>query len=139
MLASFLAGRTITVRVGNSRSTERTVNAGAPQGSVLACYLFDIGVDDGFGQSNTTFDEDKRETLTRTDDFPACSTPAHEKTPAMSPIQEERPQQDFKIGCRVANVPPFLQKKKDPAFVQWPIKSLKFIDDSVNIDKPDET
>ena len=53
----------------------------------------------------------------------------------MSPIREERPHQDFEIGYRVANVPPYLQKKKNAAFVNRPIKSLKFVDDSVNIDK----
>ena len=46
ILASFLIGRTMTVKVHDSWSDLRTVNAGAPQGSVLGCYLFNLGVDD---------------------------------------------------------------------------------------------
>ena len=46
LLAGFLAGRTMSVRVGTSYSDRRPINAGAPQGSVLGSYLFNIGTDD---------------------------------------------------------------------------------------------
>ena len=46
LLTAFLSGRKMTVRVGTESSQLRNVNAGAPQGSVLGCYLFNIGVDD---------------------------------------------------------------------------------------------
>lgn len=46
MLAAFLNGRTMTVRLEGTTSEPRRINAGAPQGSVLGCYLFNVGVDD---------------------------------------------------------------------------------------------
>ena len=45
LLSAFLTNRTMSVRVEGSASLPRTVNAGAPQGSGLGCYLFNIGVD----------------------------------------------------------------------------------------------
>ena len=45
LIGSFLIGRERTVRIGNSWSHTRTVNAKAPQGSVLGTYLFNIGTD----------------------------------------------------------------------------------------------
>ena len=44
LLASFLHKRQMTVRIGGEMSNPRYVNAGAPQGSVLGCYLFNIGI-----------------------------------------------------------------------------------------------
>ena len=44
LLACFLSGRTVRVKVGEVRSNPRSVNAGAPQGSVLNSYLFNIGI-----------------------------------------------------------------------------------------------
>ena len=46
LLAAFLKDRTMSVRLEGIASEPRKVNAGAPQGSVLGCYLFNIGVDD---------------------------------------------------------------------------------------------
>ena len=46
ILASFLKGRTMSVKIENEKSAPRPVNAGAPQGSVLGTYVFNIGTDD---------------------------------------------------------------------------------------------
>ena len=64
----------MTVRIGKEQSEPRPVNAGAPQGSVL----FNIGVDDleeDYGCEEELQQEAHQETLGRTDDFPAASTP----------------------------------------------------------------
>ena len=45
LLASFLIGRTMRVKAGQGWSTARVVNAGAPQGSVLGTYIFNVGTD----------------------------------------------------------------------------------------------
>ena len=45
VLASFLIGRSMKVRVGSEWSSCRKVNVGAPQGSVLGTYIFNVGTD----------------------------------------------------------------------------------------------
>ena len=59
LLAGFLANRSMLVRVGEALSSPLPINAGAPQGSVLGSYLFNIGTDDleeGVEWSNTVSD-----------------------------------------------------------------------------------
>ena len=140
LLGSFLSGRRMTVRVGDQRSDMLTVNAGAPQGSVLGCYLFNIGIDDleeGFEQ-DTAADRQKEaheETLTRSDDFPAVSTPTRvgvfRQEPHHSPVPSLQCQQ-FMLLPRVANAPPWIEKPKDPHFKQTCPKTYKYVDDQVN-------
>ena len=46
LVATFLTNRTMTVRVGNTWSEPLDVNGGAPQGSVLGVFLFNLTTDD---------------------------------------------------------------------------------------------
>ena len=78
LLASFLGGRSMTVRLDQARSALLPINAGAPQGSVLGCYLFNVGIDnleDSFLHEGGQQEEAHQETMTRSDNFPAMSTP----------------------------------------------------------------
>ena len=129
----------MTVRVEGELSTKRPVNAGAPQGSVLGCFLFNMGVDDLEEGFNEPEPEDHQrdfhdETHGRTDDFPATSTPVRVREPSeitMSPMQPtQRPQ--FEILPRVANVPHWVHKPKDPKIKMNPIRLYKFVDDGIN-------
>ena len=45
LIAGFLIGLTMVVKVGATRSHPRSVTTGALQGSVLGAYLFNIGID----------------------------------------------------------------------------------------------
>ena len=141
LLAAFLSNRKMTVRVGETKSKPRNVNAGAPQGSVLGCYLFNIGTDDldehNPDPNGPNQEEAHSETLNRTDDYPAASTPVRVRSvdePAASPIVGAGVQ-SFALLPRVANVPPWIKKPKDPAYSQGELKSYKFVDDGVNSNK----
>ena len=77
------------------------------------------------------------ETLTRSDDFPAVSTPMQVGRAVdinASPIAC-RNTQEFVLLPRVANVPHWVIKPKDPVFTYEKIKSYKFVDDQVNTNK----
>ena len=139
LVACFLQNRQMTVRVGQVRSKPRQVTAGAPQGSVLGCFLFNVGIDtieDGCNYDSGVRIE--REHLGRTDDYPASSTPSRvtpsQETPDLSPIREE-PSQDFEVLPRVANAPPWLRKAKDPRWKPKEPMKIKFVDDGAHVAK----
>ena len=140
LLSSFLSDRQMTVRLQGISSDLRPVNAGAPQGSVLGCYLFNIGVDDleeGFTPGTDTQREAHAETLTQMDDYPAMSTPTRigpQSLPAESPVQA-RESVRFAILPRVANVPHWVHKPKDPSFSEAELHTFKYVDDEVNSSK----
>ena len=141
LLAAFLKDRTISVRLEGIASEPRKGNTGALQGSVLGCYLFNIGVDDleeNMEPVNEMQAEVHEETHSQTDDYPAESTPSRvyrrPERLAESPIVS-RTGCDFRILPRVANVPPWIPKPKDPIFKPGDIKSYKFVDDNVYTSK----
>ena len=142
LLASFLMGRTMTVRAGQAHSDPMNVNSGAPQGSVLGCYLFNIRVDtleEGFSFNKGTQEDTYDEVFTRPDDYPAASTPkgvGHAKNPeGMSPIAKHGNNLDFEFLPKAVNVPPWALKAKDPRFVNVDIGTFKYVDDEINLDK----
>ena len=143
LLAAFLMGRNMSVRVEGERSSLRPVNAGAPQGSVLGCYLFNVGVDDledEFVDEQQTPEQEEAHTevLHRRNDFPAASTPMRvgsRPSTAESPIMATTPPPSIELLPRVANAPHWIPKPKDPAFHCGKIKSYKFVDDGVNTNK----
>ena len=138
MLAAFLMNRSMIVKVGKEWSVPKSVNAGAPQGSVLGCYLFNIGVDgleDGFSQLDQAGGRLVQEHITRSDNFSASSTPLRvgpcSRQPDLSPIREDN---DFRIDFlpRIANVPPWLKKPTEKKWTSEPLLTLKFVDDGIN-------
>ena len=117
LVAAFLHGRSMTVKVGSSWSDPKPVNEGAPRVSVLGCFLFNIGVDDlDEGPLPNVEPAAVREHMNRTDDFPALSTPTRVNTglgqPGLSPISGNNTA-DFTLLPRIANIPPWLKKKTE--------------------------
>ena len=140
LLASFLTGRRMTVRIGSETSSLRHVNAGAPQGSVLGSFLFTVGIDDieeGCVYPDAPFVDLPGEHRLQEEDFPASSTPQRVRTSVQdapfSPIQAASRDLGFALLPRVMNVPPWIRKKKEATYVKRPPVDLKYIDDGLDI------
>ena len=144
LLASFLTNRQMTVKVEGSRSLLRPVNAGAPQGSVLGTYIFNIGTDNleedfDFNNQDQAYEIDEGDLGfldTETDLTRAQSTPQRHDTPPnfdLSPVSSQP--HDFTISPLARNVPPRLVSRIEPTWRAKPITVKKFIDDNIQNEK----
>ena len=130
----------MTVKVEDTKSDPLPVNAGAPQGSVLGCYLFNVGIDDleediDSQEQTASQEEAHPETLVRTDDFPAMSTPVRVNQPAKITESPVAAATNFTILPRVANILHWIQRPKDPIFKPTKPSTYKYVDDKVNTNK----
>ena len=142
LLAAFLSGRQMTVKLGTSRSKPRPVNAGAPQGSVLGTYVFNVATDDleGGVVDEDTINENEEENLsyleTQADETIAHSTP-DKNAPGVSLIESPiaSHSDSFVILPNTKNVPHKLKKRIEPTWRNKPLSVRKFVDDNLQIDK----
>ena len=124
ILASFLIKRTMSVRLAESSSKPRYVNAGAPQGSVLGTYIFNVATDmleDDFEEEEEEHEELREGDLafleTGAERGTAHSTPERQVNDLnlnISPIQNQGPEQDFIILRNARNVPATLTRRIEP-------------------------
>ena len=141
LLASFLSGRQMTVRMVNSNSQLRYVNAGATQGSVLGTYVFNVATDDledGIANEDIINEEELElsylETQPETkeaESTPNKNTPNFD--PDCSPVQER--EQTIVISPLARNVPQKLKQRIEPSWKRWGLLVRKFVDDNLQVKK----
>ena len=106
----------MTVKVGEQKSEKRPVNAGAPHGSVLGCYLFNTGVD--YIKEDCIYNDIvlEHEHMTNEADSPTMSTPSRLtlsiSAMLFSPVPGD-PLRGVQFLPRAANVPYWTLKPKD--------------------------
>ena len=134
----------MTVKLGNSLSEPRLVNAGAPQGSVLGTYVFNIATDDledeaeeHEGEEEFDLEPGDLEFLeTIPEQTRAVSTPTRSADLSLnlSPIQQTQTQ-DFVLLSTARNVPAELSGRIEPTWRPRPLSVRKFVDDNLQIEK----
>ena len=111
IIASFLSGRVMRVKVGNALSPPRSVLGGVPQGSLLGVFLFNLSIDDFEAHSPDVAQYSSPDmALTRA----AAGGPADLPVPPEPQSRDQR------------HVPPF---SREPLHVQ------KYVDDNVIVEK----
>ena len=145
LLASFLIGRTMSVRIGQHKSAPRAVNAGAPQGSVLGTYIFNVGTD-MLEEDCPRLEEEVPEVNMNETDWMFLETMTqdrHMSTPVRpgvprcpgSPVDTTpiRGTQRIELLPRVKNPP--LTRRIEPAWRHKKITVKKFVDDNLQAEK----
>ena len=131
----------MTVKISNTFSDSKLVNAGAPQGSVLGTYVFNVATDDFEDDFNVhnqyeLAPGDLSFLETEAVDHRAHSTPEKQTTlPHMnsSPIPQQ--EQDFVFLPQARNIPAKLKKHIEPTWRDKPMTVRKFVDDNLQIEK----
>ena len=112
IVASFLSGRKMTVKVGKSFSNHRTVEGGVPQGSLLGVFLFNATIDgfEAYSKDVTPYGPHVEDVL--------------------GPDRAQMPQP-------VPNLPPRTARdhKHLPTFKEELLRVLKYVDDNIVAEK----
>ena len=130
----------MTVKVGMSYSKSRPVNAGAPQGSVLGTYVFNIATDDLEEQQEEEVyvpsEGDLAFLETEADTTNIQSTPNKAIRPDnhLSPVLQDSRQQTVLLPT-ARNVPEKLRRRVEPTWREKPITVRKFVEDNLQTDK----
>ena len=155
LLSTFLTNRTMSVKVGNSRSDPLPVNGGCPQGSILGVLLYNVTTDD---LEDDYLGLTKPDSPKSYDDPPVPVDPPRTSTPSkigqpdcrLSPLGGGRFQvKDMEIVFEkgAVNVPPIeysdeglITRPKEikigtQVLVEKPVKIVKYIDNNVVIEK----
>ena len=145
ILASFLSDRKMTVKVGMSNSNKRNVNAGAPQGSVLGTYIFNVATDDLEedppsleANNNEQYELNEGDLLfleTEPDNTQAHSTPNIDTAASPPPLSPITGTHDFVILHTTRNVPPTLTRRIEPTWREKDLRVRKFVDDNIQVQK----
>ena len=133
----------MTVRAGSHWSTPRPVNAGAPQGSVLGTYMFNVGTDkleQGFAHTNNIGMHDLEEhdlsfLETASNMARQTSTPTRGQntTSDNCPFTPIRGEQRIELLPRVRNPPQ--SRRVEPSWRHKAITVRKFVDDNITTEK----
>ena len=146
LLATFLSGRKVLVKLGNSRSECKPVNAGAPQGSVLGTYVFNVATDaleDGLPDEPAKEHEIQEGDLsfleTQATNPNAFSTPS--RNTSLPPLNESpithQQSDNFYILPTTKNVPQTLKTRIEPTWRNKDVGVRKFVDDNLALEKLD--
>ena len=110
VVASFLTGRNMMVKIGSSLSAPRPVLGGVPQGSILGVFLFNCSIDSFEAKAAEVRDYKGGSGTTTT--VPGGPTP--------TPVPDE----------------PFLADYRHlPPFLRLPLEIYKYVDDNVLLEK----
>ena len=141
-IASFLNGRKMTVKLGNVYSEPTLINAGAPQGSVLGSFLFNVSIDHlekdlpvSPPDVGHTIEHSPLSDMGGAQSTPAKVAPSEPDQDMPSPIVRRDGDRDVRFLPRAVNVPNWVRQPRDPHWRMHNIVTRKYIDDGLSIEK----